>query len=55
MSANTTFAPTISTTFAHATKVHAGIITSSSGFNFIDSRILIKAFVQELVNKANFL
>ena len=55
ISANTTFAPTISTTFAQATKVQAGIIISSDGFSFNDNKILITPLVQELVKIANFL
>ena len=55
MSANTTLAPVISTTFAQATNVQAGIITSSFGFNPKDNKILIKPLVHELLKIANFL
>ena len=54
MSANTTFPPTISMIFAHATNVHAGIIISSSFLTFKANRIEIAALVHEFVRKAIF-
>ena len=41
--------------FAHATNVHAGIITSSPLLIFKARRIAIAALVQEFVRKENFL
>ena len=54
MSAKTTFAFTISITFAQATNVQAGIIISSCGLNLSDNKIAISPFVHELVKIAYF-